>query len=135
MLSIAQVITAFQDIDFFSGCKWFSINDHILILYAAYVYFTNIYMQIIGVLLATLWIAHSKWADDHLDQVDSSRLTAISFRRVDESSGSGRGVSRSAQTASGTYAETVELDLFQNSSGTIDTRKPSLAYVTPSQMR
>ena len=134
MLSIAQVITAFQDIDFFSGCKRFSIRDHILILYAAYVYFTNIYMQIIGVLLATLWIAHSKWADDHSDRVGSSRFSGISFR-VGQSSGSGGGASRSAGTTNDTYTETVELDSFQNSSRTIDTRKPSLVYVAPSQMR
>ena len=106
MLNIAQVVMVFLDLNFFSWCKWFSIKDYILLIciYSAYVLFTNIYVQIIGVLLATLWTAHCKWSDSQIDRVGRNQISSISFR-VDQSRDSRGEVGKRTESA-----ETAELD-------------------------
>lgn len=65
-LSLAQVI--FANVD----------NDYSL---AAYVFMTNNYVEIIGVLLATVWTAGSNWTEHKTQHNSSSAISTMLFRR------------------------------------------------------
>ncbi|KAJ7449180.1 hypothetical protein FB451DRAFT_1287754 [Mycena latifolia] len=66
MLSLVQLIFLFRDPNFLDG---------------TYVFITNCYVEIIGVLLATIWVAGGQWAEDH--QLSGTNTTHLSTMRYD----------------------------------------------------
>ncbi|KAF9049304.1 hypothetical protein BDZ89DRAFT_1108257 [Hymenopellis radicata] len=66
ILSLAQVIFAFRDSSFLHG---------------SYILITNIYIEIIGVLLATVWASGSKWSEAHIATFGPSVVSSARFTR------------------------------------------------------
>ncbi|PFH45066.1 hypothetical protein AMATHDRAFT_72036 [Amanita thiersii Skay4041] len=61
LLSIAQLIFVFRDPDFVDGSLVLLVND---------------YVEIVGVLLATVWVAGAHWSSDHI-KVSSERSLSL----------------------------------------------------------
>ena len=66
ILSIIQLVFIFRDPDFLKG---------------TYIYVTNCFVEIIGVLLATVWTSSSHWKSDSNSTVRGASIENIRFAR------------------------------------------------------
>ena len=66
ILSIVQLVFIFRDPDFLKG---------------TYIYVTNSFVEIIGVLLATVWTSSSHWKSDSTSTVRGASIENIHFAR------------------------------------------------------
>ncbi|KAJ6613934.1 hypothetical protein B0H10DRAFT_2269227 [Mycena sp. CBHHK59/15] len=98
MLSLVQLIFLFRDPSFLDG---------------TYVFLTNCYVEIIGVLLATIWVAGSHWSEQHNFSA-STQISAIRYNgpqiRIGKSVVTDSAIDESTVGA----GNLVEMDTFRN---------------------
>ncbi len=86
MLAIVQFVFAFlgsrgyaeRKFPFTPKCPSGSLAN--LRMRVVYIFVTNVYVEIICSLLATLWVAQNRWSEDRIPQLPkTSRISRISF--------------------------------------------------------
>jgi hypothetical protein len=82
MFSIAQIILTFRNHDFFlGGASSPSISlQPSPYFHAAYVFVNNLYIEIIGVLLATIWVSKSRAERAEATPKIGSEMSSIAYR-------------------------------------------------------
>ncbi|KAJ7278118.1 hypothetical protein C8J57DRAFT_1060122 [Mycena rebaudengoi] len=100
MLSLVQLIFLFRDPNFLDG---------------SYVFLTNCYVAIIGVLLATIWVAGSQWSDDNKKPRPVTDISAIQYApqiRIGKSAVTDSSLGQSTTTMGGAN-DAMEMDAFK----------------------
>ena len=78
----------------------------LMLVRSVYIFLTNVYVEIVCSLVATLWAAHSRWSERHAPQ--QSEASRLSFRVKSQHSGTTNMEARSA-TASQSQSSAAEL--------------------------
>ncbi|KAF7303046.1 hypothetical protein MKEN_01268000 [Mycena kentingensis (nom. inval.)] len=118
MFSVAQIIVTFRDHDFFIG-------DADALHAAAYLFVTNLYIEIIGLLLATIWVSKGRMESESGPSTYSSghgsQLSSMAFRSKPVASRPGIGVhvrrQQEQDTDTYTYPGTLSISETYNTAG------------------